>query len=124
MIFDTVIVLALLLAFVYALFLRGKATSKMRIFNTPLIVLFAIQILFIIWSYYILKASEGFDGMLVILTAPPAIILSPIILILGHYQHKNNIDRSIANTIIVFVNAAALAGLLLLFVYLSYFVSD
>lgn len=124
MLLDAVIVFALLLAFIYAIFLRGKTTSKNRIFNTPLTVLFAIQVFFIIWSYYILKTSEGFDGMLVILTAPPAIILSPIILILGHYQHKNNINKSLANTAVVFVNAVALAGLLLSFVYFSYFVTE
>lgn len=124
MLLEAVLFLGIAILLIYFLFLRKSELANRKIKNAPLTILFAVQIFFIIWSYYILKTSEGFDGLLVILTLPPAFILIPVIILLGQNQYKNNVDRSWVNRIIVTINATALISLVVLLVYFMYFAPD
>ena len=117
MLFVLSIFLLAIIAVVF--FLLGPNSKKSINKLTPIPLLFSIEILLAAASVYILLTAEGFDGMMVIFTAVPALVLAPIIFIKGRYAMRLG-DKSPVVWVATFFNG--LLALALVFVILTQYV--
>jgi len=112
----------ILLSFIAVIFFLLGPRSKESIAKfTPLSALLSIQILLAVISVYILLTAEGFDGIMVIFTAVPALVLAPIILLKGIHALRLG-HKSPTVWIATFLNAFFALALILIFLiqYLFY----
>lgn len=119
MLFVLSIFLLAIIAVVF--FLLGPKSKETINTFTPLSALLSIQILLTAISVYILLTAEGFDGMMVIFTAVPALVLAPIIFLKGIHALRLG-HKSPTVWVATLLNAFLAIALVLIFVtqYLFY----
>ena len=111
MLFVLSIFLLAIIAMVF--FLLGTNSKKSINKLTPIPLLFSIEILLAAASVYILLTAEGFDGMMVIFTAVPALVLAPIIFLKGIHTRRLG-DKSPVVWVATFLNGLLAVALVLI----------
>ncbi len=106
----TIFVLAIVFL-IYYFIIRRSHTLKAKIDSLLQIpVLSGIQLILIAISIYIFKTAEGIDGIIVVYTLVPAIIIGLIILFIGVQKIKSKIKLTGISWISIALNAIAVLG--------------